>query len=171
MSRPIGAPSPLARERLRDAVSELEAYFAGSSEPFRVPCDFGSRGAPFEARVWEAVKGIRFGSVASYGEVAARLGLPGAARAVGRALGRNPLPIFVPCHRVVGADGRLVGFSAGLPLKAALLRHEGVRLEGGPGRWSVARSRFACAPRPRRVPEGGARGGGGRPLHGEDRRL
>ncbi|MGQ9591024.1 MAG: methylated-DNA--[protein]-cysteine S-methyltransferase, partial [Planctomycetota bacterium] len=127
------------------------------------------RGAPVDARVWAAARGIPFGSVASYGEVAARLDLPRAARAVGRALSRNPLAIFIPCHRVVGADGSLVGFSSGLSQKAALLWHEGVRLEGGPGRWRVARAGLARASRPRRAPESAARGGGGRPPDFEDR--
>ena len=87
-------------------------------------------GTPFSRRVWKALLNIPCGQVRSYGQLAQGLGRPGAARAVGRACGANPIPLFVPCHRVVAADGGLGGFSSGLPWKRWLLRREGVSLPG-----------------------------------------
>ena len=83
-------------------------------------------GTPFQRAVWETMLSIPRGATVSYGELARRVGRPGAARAVGQAVGANPIPLLIPCHRVVGADGSLTGFGGGLPLKRALLRQEGV---------------------------------------------
>lgn len=103
-----------------DAVREqLDAYFAGALHRFDLPLD--PVGTPFQRRVWAALREIPSGTTVSYGELAARLGVPGAARAVGRANARNPLAIVVPCHRVVGSDGRLTGYAGGLARKEHLL--------------------------------------------------
>jgi methylated-DNA-[protein]-cysteine S-methyltransferase len=106
--------------------SRVRAYFAGDLAALRaVPVDGG--GTPFERRVWAALRRIPAGETASYGAIAARLGAPGACRAVGRANGRNPIAIAVPCHRVVGADGTLTGYAGGLERKRWLLAHEARR--------------------------------------------
>lgn len=105
------------------AVAELASYFAGELRCFTVP--LAPRGSRFDLATWLALQEIAYGRTWSYGDLAGRLGRPGAARAVGGALGRNPLPIFLPCHRVVGADGRLTGYGGGLPVKTALLALEG----------------------------------------------
>lgn len=102
---------------------QLEQYFAGERRTFDLP--LAPRGSAFQLRVWEALRAIPFGRTVSYSEVARRLGELDAARAVGAANGRNPLPIVVPCHRVIGADGSLVGFGGGLGRKRWLLAHEG----------------------------------------------
>ena len=104
---------------------ELDEYFAGSRTAFDLPLDWALAG-DFARRILQATAAIPFGQVRTYGEVAARAGNPKAARAAGRALGSNPIPIVVPCHRVVGAGGRLVGYTGGLHRKEALLRVEGV---------------------------------------------
>ena len=104
---------------------ELDEYFAGARTAFDLPLDWALAG-DFARRVLQATAAIPFGQVRTYGEVAARAGNPKAARAAGRALGSNPIPIVVPCHRVVGAGGRLVGYTGGLHRKEALLRVEGV---------------------------------------------
>lgn len=101
----------------------LQAYFDGSPAPFNLPLDL--RGSEFELRVWRALLEIPRGRTCSYGELAARLGQPGASRAVGLANGRNRIAIIVPCHRVIGADGSLVGYGGGQARKAHLLRLEG----------------------------------------------
>jgi len=87
------------------------------------------RGTPFQLQVWAALEHIPFGETISYGELARRVGAPGAARAVGLANGRNPVPIVVPCHRVIGADGTLTGYGGGLDRKRWLLAHESGRAE------------------------------------------
>ena len=104
---------------------ELDEYFAGARTAFDLPLDWALAG-DFARRILQATAAIPFGEVRTYGEVAARAGNPKAARAAGRALGSNPIPIVVPCHRVVGAGGRLVGYTGGLHRKEALLRVEGV---------------------------------------------
>lgn len=106
-----------------DAVRELEEYFAGERRAFTVP--LAPRGTPFQLSVWQALRAIPYGETLSYGELACRLGSPAGARAVGLANGANPLPIIVPCHRVIGADGSLTGFGGGLLIKRALLALEG----------------------------------------------
>jgi O-6-methylguanine DNA methyltransferase len=108
---------------------ELAAYFAGELRAFSVPLDLG--GTPFQQRVWSELRAIPYGATRSYGEQAARLGRPGAVRAVARANGDNPVAIVVPCHRVVGADGRLTGYGGGLWRKQRLLELEGAWPAGG----------------------------------------
>jgi len=102
---------------------QLREYFAGSRRVFHLP--LGPQGTPFQLAVWAALREIPFGETRSYGELARQLGLPGGARAVGLANGANPLPIIVPCHRVIGSDGSLTGFGGGLSAKRTLLSHEG----------------------------------------------
>jgi methylated-DNA-[protein]-cysteine S-methyltransferase len=102
-----------------DVRSQLEEYFAGERQSFDVPLQMA--GSEFELRVWEALRAIPYGETASYGEIAAGIGSPGAARAVGLANGRNPIAVIVPCHRVIGADGSLTGYGGGLERKRLLL--------------------------------------------------
>jgi methylated-DNA-[protein]-cysteine S-methyltransferase len=119
-SRP--GPSASAREHLAVAEQALRDYFAGRPPP-RLPT-LVLRGSPFQRSVWEALQAIPWGEVLSYGEVAARLGCPGGARAVGGANHQNPVAILIPCHRVVQAGGRLGGYGGGLEVKRWLLAHE-----------------------------------------------
>lgn len=119
-----GSPADAILERTRE---QLEKYFAGASRVFDLPLRPG--GTPFQTRVWEALCLIPFGATISYGELARRLGEPKAMRAVGAANGRNPIPIIVPCHRVIGADGSLTGYGGGMGRKRWLLAHEGVGVE------------------------------------------
>ncbi|WFE63113.1 methylated-DNA--[protein]-cysteine S-methyltransferase [Micromonospora sp. WMMD714] len=105
------------------AVAELRAYFAGELTGFTVPVA-APRGSEFERAVWQEMTRIPYGETLTYGEVARRVGDPGAARAVGVACNRNPVPVIVPCHRIVGAGGKLVGFGGGLPRKVTLLELE-----------------------------------------------
>jgi methylated-DNA-[protein]-cysteine S-methyltransferase len=102
---------------------QLSEYFAGERTSFDFPLVLA--GNAFERRVWEALRAIPYGTTITYGELAARLGAPGAARAVGAANGRNPIAIVVTCHRVIGAGGKLTGYGGGLARKRALLAHEG----------------------------------------------
>jgi len=102
--------------------AQLAAYFAGRLTAFDLP--LAPRGTPFQLAVWQELRTIPYGATTSYGAIARRLGLDTASRAVGAANGRNPLPIVVPCHRVIGADGSLTGFGGGLPLKKRLLALE-----------------------------------------------
>ena len=102
-----------------EATRQLRAYFRGELREFRV--DSVMEGTTFQMAVWRELQEIPYGTTVTYGEMAARVGEPAAARAVGMACNRNPLPIVVPCHRVVGANGRLVGFGGGLPMKEGLL--------------------------------------------------
>ena len=110
---------------LAQAQRALGAYFAGAGQTFDVPLDL-SLGTAFQQAVWRALLDIPFGQTASYGEIARRIGRPEAVRAVGGAVGRNPLSILVPCHRVIGASGALTGYSGGMERKIALLRIEGI---------------------------------------------
>ncbi|MEV0427703.1 methylated-DNA--[protein]-cysteine S-methyltransferase [Micromonospora sp. NPDC050495] len=105
------------------ALAELRAYFAGELTEFTVPV-LVSRGSEFERAVWREMTRIPYGETLTYGEVARAVGEPGAARAVGVACNRNPVPVLVPCHRIVGAGGKLVGFGGGLPRKVTLLELE-----------------------------------------------
>ncbi len=107
---------------LQQARSELAEYFKGSLMEFSVP--YKMRGTPFQQRVWRALCDVPYGTTCSYSELAARIGSPQGARAVGLALGRNPLAIVVPCHRVIGANGSLTGFGGGVETKRLLLEHE-----------------------------------------------
>jgi methylated-DNA-[protein]-cysteine S-methyltransferase len=115
---------------LDDAVEQLDAYFAGELIDFDLPLDL--HGTAFQRACWLALATIPYGQTVSYGEQARRLGLgPEAARAVGAANGQNPLPVVLPCHRVIGADGSLTGFGGGLHMKRFLLEHEGALLPLG----------------------------------------
>jgi methylated-DNA-[protein]-cysteine S-methyltransferase len=109
---------------LTSALQQLREYFAGERRQFDIDLDPG--GTAFQRRVWETLLTIPYGQTISYGELARRLG--GAARAIGGAVGANPLPIIIPCHRVIGADGSLTGYGGGLRMKVWLLRHEGALL-------------------------------------------
>ncbi|HLM52718.1 MAG TPA: methylated-DNA--[protein]-cysteine S-methyltransferase [Pseudoxanthomonas sp.] len=102
---------------------QLDEYFGGERRRFHLP--LAPRGTPFQVRVWNALADIGYGDTLSYLQLATRLGRPTATRAVGTANGRNPLPIVLPCHRVIGADGALTGFGGGLPTKRFLLELEG----------------------------------------------
>lgn len=108
------------------AVKQLDEYFAGKRKTFAVPVDLS--GTDFQKSVWTAVDGIPFGQVLSYGEVGHETGRATAGRAVGGAVGANPVPIIVPCHRVLASDGRITGYSGGngIATKAWLLDHEGI---------------------------------------------
>jgi len=104
------------------AVSQLKAYFAGRLREFHLPLDMA--GTEFQIRVWRELEKIPYGETRSYSAIAQAIGRPAAVRAVGAANGANPLPIVVPCHRVIGANGKLVGYGGGLPLKKRLLALE-----------------------------------------------
>lgn len=112
------------------AIAEINSYFAGHRTRFSLTVDL-RLASPFTARVLRAIRQIPFGRVASYGDIAARIGAPRASRAVGCALGRNPVPIIVPCHRVIAGTRRLGGYSGGLAVKRALLELEGHMVAGG----------------------------------------
>jgi methylated-DNA-[protein]-cysteine S-methyltransferase len=99
--------------------AQLDEYFAGTRTTFDIPLRL--QGSPWEQRVWEALLTIDYGETTSYGEIAAQVGAPGSARAVGAANGRNPVAIVVPCHRVIGASGKLTGYGGGLERKSTLL--------------------------------------------------
>ncbi len=109
--------------RTAEVRRQLEEYFAGRRQEFDLP--LAPRGTPFELSVWEELRRIPFGETRSYADIARALGKPAATRAVGRANGANPLPIVVPCHRVIGSNGSLTGFGGGLAAKARLLELEG----------------------------------------------
>ena len=111
-----------AHPLLERAKQQLGEYFAGERHAFDLP--LAPQGTPFQRQVWETLATIGYGETLSYGQLAARIGRPSASRAVGAANGRNPLPIVLPCHRVIGADGSLAGFGGGLPTKQFLLSLE-----------------------------------------------
>ena len=120
------------------ALEQLAAYFEGALTEFDLPLAMG--GTPFQALVWKALKEIPYGTTTSYGELARRVGNPNGSRAVGLANGQNPISIIVPCHRVIGSNGKLTGYGGGLPRKAALLDFEfTVALHGPMSFPSVAR--------------------------------
>jgi methylated-DNA-[protein]-cysteine S-methyltransferase len=131
------------------AAAQLRAYFAGERRAFDLP--LAPRGTPFQRSVWAALREVGWGETVDYASLAARLGRPGAARAVGRANATNPIPVVIPCHRVVGRDGSLTGYAGGLDAKRVLLA-----LEGGAGR---GKGRSDAEPQrrtrePRRTPGG-----------------
>lgn len=107
---------------LTEAASQLSAYFAGDLTEFDLP--LAPRGTDFQRQVWDLLRTIPYGTTRSYGELATRLGSPGASRAVGLANGRNPISIVVPCHRVVGSSGQLTGYGGGIERKQTLLALE-----------------------------------------------
>ena len=118
-------------ERLDEAVSRIRDYFRGK------PIDFGdkldlSSGTEFQKKVWESCRSIPYGQTRSYGWIAKQIGKPRASRAVGNALGKNPVPIIVPCHRVLTGNGSLGGFSGGLSTKRHLLKLEGINVKDSP---------------------------------------
>jgi methylated-DNA-[protein]-cysteine S-methyltransferase len=117
---PAGATSDDAL--LREAEEQLSAYFAGELTRFDLP--LSPRGTDFQRRVWDAVAAVPYGTTTTYSRLAAAIGSPRAIRAVGAANGRNPLPIVVPCHRVIGASGALTGYGGGRDVKRALLALE-----------------------------------------------
>ena len=116
------ASAPLPR-RVIDQVTE---YFAGKRQTFEL--DLAPRGTPFQLAVWNALREIPYGDTISYAELARRIGKPAAVRAVGAANGANPIPVIIPCHRVIGSNGTLTGYGGGIERKQWLLAHEGRRL-------------------------------------------
>ena len=123
-----GVPQPgwkKSRAGLEDAVVQLREYFAGRRSDFDL--DLHLPGTKFQRRVWEELTRIPYGDTISYGELARRVGNPKASRAVGAANGKNPIPIVVPCHRVIGANGKLTGFGGGLPVRKHYWSWRGVR--------------------------------------------
>lgn len=106
----------------KTAVSQLTAYFAGELQTFDLP--LAPKGTPFQQEVWAYLQTIPYGRTTTYGTIALELGNPNASRAVGAANGRNPIAIIIPCHRVIGSDGKLTGYAGGLKVKEALLRLE-----------------------------------------------
>jgi len=127
--RTAGAEIVEDASRTAEVRRQLAEYFAGERREFDLR--LAPEGTPFERAVWAELARIPFGETRSYGEIARTLGRPDAARAVGRANGANPIPIVVPCHRVIGADGSLTGFGGGLDVKARLLELEGLALPFG----------------------------------------
>ena len=125
----VKEPSLEGLEIVGALLAELNEYLFGIRKTFSVAVDWKSMGH-FQKQVLTLTASIPYGQVWTYGEIARRLGKPGAARAVGRALGDNPVPIVIPCHRVVGSDGRLRGYAGGLDRKAFLLNLEGLQLDG-----------------------------------------
>ena len=111
-------------EFIAATVAQLKEYFAGKRQTFALTLDEG--GTDFQRTVWTALRAIPFGETTSYGEIAKAINNPNAARAVGMANNRNPIPIITPCHRVIGSDGSLTGFAGGLDTKRWLLTHEGL---------------------------------------------
>lgn len=118
--RPVAEP-------LGQLIRQLDEYFAGERERFDLT--LAPVGTPFQLAVWSMLRTIPYGATVTYGKLARRLGRPDASRAVGAANGRNPIPIVIPCHRVIGADGSLTGFGGGLPIKRRLLSLEAGQLE------------------------------------------
>ncbi len=130
------APHPSWREvangdnaTLRETIKQLRAYFARELRDFTLP--LAPQGTPFQLEVWKELCAIPYGVTISYGELARRVGSPNGSRAVGLANGSNPIAIVIPCHRVIGANGKLTGYGGGLPLKEKLLELEALRLTLG----------------------------------------
>jgi len=120
---------PTARAHLAEAQKQLRAYLAGERRQFDLPLD-APPATDFQRLVWDACAQVPYGATASYAGLACAVSSPRAARAVGQALGANPLPILIPCHRILASDGSLGGYSGGLPMKRGLLALEGISLEG-----------------------------------------
>ena len=123
---PSAAGVTIDEGRCEHVRRQLAAYLEGTRTSFDLR--LAPAGTAFQQRVWKGLSEIPYGCVISYGELARRIGMPGAARAVGQANGANPIPIVIPCHRVIAADGRIGGFSSGLAIKRKLLAHERVEL-------------------------------------------
>lgn len=111
---------------LKSVVQQLQAYFAGKLSRFDVP--LAPEGTAFQKKVWKALCKVKFGATASYGDIAKSIGNPAACRAVGLANGRNPIAIIIPCHRIIGTNGKLVGYGGGLGRKKTLLSLEGIEI-------------------------------------------
>ena len=123
----VAAPNDLALPAYFDlSVHQLREYFEGTRQQFSLP--LAPSGTDFQHSVWQALQQVPYGTTVTYQDLAERLGKPTAARAVGSANGCNPIAIIVPCHRVIGRDGRLRGYASGLHIKRQLLQHEGARL-------------------------------------------
>jgi methylated-DNA-[protein]-cysteine S-methyltransferase len=127
MEKHKGEPKPINKWRrddnlFREAADQLRAYFAGELTDFDLP--LATTGAPFQQRVWAELRKIPYGSTVSYGELARRMGSPKASRAVGAANGGNPISIIIPCHRVIGSNGKLTGYGGGIERKKFLLEFE-----------------------------------------------
>jgi methylated-DNA-[protein]-cysteine S-methyltransferase len=120
-------------ERFDEAVTRIREYFRGKPVDFEDKLDLSS-GTKFQKKVWASCRSIPYGQTRSYGWIARQIGKPGASRAVGNALGKNPIPIIIPCHRVLAADGGIGGFSGGLSAKLRLLKLEGVKFKDSPQR-------------------------------------
>lgn len=114
------------RGPVAEAMRQLREYFAGARTEFDLP--LAPEGTEFQRGVWQRLREIPYGETISYGELARRIGNPQASRAVGAANGSNPIPIVIPCHRVIGSNGKLTGFGGGLPVKEALLALEAKQL-------------------------------------------
>jgi O-6-methylguanine DNA methyltransferase len=132
-----GETAGLDREAARPVITAFAAYFAGASSEFDLP--IAPRGTPFQQRVWKRLLAVPAGDTTSYGEIARAIRRAGSARAVGAAVGRNPIAVIVPCHRVVNADGSLGGYAGGVDRKRWLLAHE--------ERWGRAKARAGAASR------------------------
>lgn len=115
-------PQSTASGPFSSAIEQLNAYFGGDLKHFELP--LAPAGTPFQQGVWQALQNIEYGDTLSYGELAMNIGKPTASRAVGAANGANPIPIVIPCHRVIGKSGKLTGFAGGLLTKQWLLSHE-----------------------------------------------
>jgi methylated-DNA-[protein]-cysteine S-methyltransferase len=124
----LGARADISARPFAAAVSQLAAYFSGHLTRFDLPIN--PPGTPFQRQVWRALRAVPYGQTITYGQLAARLGKPGASRAVGMANSRNPIFIVVPCHRLIGADGRLRGYGTGVAHKQFLLGHERQQTDG-----------------------------------------
>jgi len=123
--RGASIPDPAWQEDsspLEEVIRQLRAYFAGELDSFDLP--LAPEGTPFQLKVWNLLCDIPYGETISYGELARRIGNPRASRAVGLANGSNPIPIVIPCHRVIGSNGKLTGYGGGLPIKEKLLALE-----------------------------------------------
>ena len=136
---PGETPSETVPERrtalLCRAENELREYFRGVRQDFDLP--LAPAGTPFQQRVWQELRRIPYGRTASYGEIAKRIGLPKGSRAVGQANHRNPIPILIPCHRVIAAHGALGGYGGGPDIKIRLLKLEGTPMEVLPGTQTI----------------------------------
>ena len=126
-NRPKTIARKMSNNVLKLAKRELTAYFARQLKEFSVPLDW--HGTAFQESVWQALTAIPYGETVSYADIARAIGRPQSARPTGGAVGRNPLPIIVPCHRVIGSDHTLTGFTGGLNIKVALLELEGREVE------------------------------------------
>ena len=110
------------REKVAQYIDQLEAYFKGELREFDIPIHV--KGTPFQLAVWDALKGLPYGTTTSYSGIAEKIGNPKAVRAVGAAIGANPILAIIPCHRVIGKNGKMTGFRSGIPMKEFLLQLE-----------------------------------------------